>query len=97
MHLSLLGSRPDVLEETVTLSESVEGVVALTHGANETGEGVDLVLTSVSAVLIDLCDGDLDGGVVLGLDDAVGGAALAWDVTEGEFMLAEVRCAIDSG
>lgn len=33
-----------------------------------------------TAVLVDLGDGDLDGAVVLGLDDAVGSAALARDV-----------------
>lgn len=39
-----------------------------------------MVLTGVAAVLVNLGDGDLDGGVVVGLDDAVGGAALAGDV-----------------
>ena len=34
----------------------------------------------LTAVLVDLGDGDLDGGVVLGLDDAVGGRALPGDV-----------------
>lgn len=33
-----------------------------------------------TAVLVNLGDGDLDGSVVLGLDDTVGGAALAGDV-----------------
>jgi hypothetical protein len=32
-------------------------------------------------------DGELDGGVVVGLDDAVGGAALAGHVAEREVML----------
>lgn len=66
------------------MREAVEGVVALTHGADETAEGVDLVVAlDGAAVLVDLGDGDLDGTVVLGLDDAVGGAALAGDVTTG--------------
>lgn len=86
-NLSGLLSGPDVLQETVTLSEAVEGIVGLAHGADEAGESVDLVLASVSAVLIDLANGDLDGGVVLGLDDAVGGAALAWDVKVHEISL----------
>lgn len=73
---------PDVLEETVALGQAVDGVVALTHGADEAAEGVGLVLAGVAAVLVDLADGDLDGGVVLGLDDAVGGRALAGDVAE---------------
>lgn len=77
----MLLSAPDALQEAITLCQSVEGVVALAHGADETAESVDLVLAGVSAVLVDLSDGDLDGGVVLGLNDAVGGAALAWDET----------------
>lgn len=39
-----------------------------------------MVLAGISAVLVDLCDGDLHRGVVLGLDDSVGGRALSWDV-----------------
>lgn len=90
-HLSLLLSAPDALQETITLCQSVEGVVALAHGADETAESVDLVLAGVSAVLVDLSNGDLDGGVVLGLDDAVGGAALAWDETVKSAVLAIVN------
>jgi hypothetical protein len=81
IHLSLLLSAPDALQETITLCQSVEGVVALAHRADEAAEGVDLVLAGVSAVLVDLSDGDLDGSVVLGLDDAVRCAALAGDQT----------------
>ena len=35
----------------------------------------------LSAGLVNFGNGDLDRGMVLGLDDAVGGAALAGDVT----------------
>lgn len=73
----LSGSGPDVLEQTVTLSEAVQRVVALTHGADETTESVVDALASVATGLVDLADRDLDGRVILGLDDAVGGAALA--------------------
>ena len=38
-----------------------------------------------------LGDADLHGGVVLGLDDAVGGRALAWDVQVDEFSACGVR------
>lgn len=34
----------------------------------------------LAAVLVNLGDGDLDGRVVLGLDDPVGGGALSGDV-----------------
>lgn len=81
MHLSLAACAPDVLQQTITLRQSVQGIVALAHGPYESAQGVDLVLARVSAVLINLADGDLDRCVVLGLDDAVGGAALAGDVT----------------
>lgn len=81
IHLSLLLSAPDALEETITLCQPVEGVVALAHRADEAAEGVDLVLAGVSAVLVDLSDRDLDGCMVLGLDDAVRCAALAGDQT----------------
>jgi hypothetical protein len=70
-HLS--GSAPDALEEAILLCEPVQAVVGLAHGADEAREGVDLVVASVAAVLVNLADGDLDGSVVLGLDDASGG------------------------
>jgi hypothetical protein len=71
-------SAPDVLEEAVTLGQSVEGVVALAHSSDEAAEGVDVVLAlDGTAVLVNLGD----RAVILGLDDAVGGAALAGDVT----------------
>lgn len=71
---------PDTLEVAVPLGEAVHAVVALAHRAHEAAERVDLVLAGVAAVLVDLGDADLDGAVVLGLDDAVGRAALAGDV-----------------
>ena len=77
--LSLAG--PDALDNAVALDKSVEGVVALAHGADEAAEGVDVVLAlDLAAVLINLGDGDLHRGVVLGLDDAVSGAALPQDI-----------------
>lgn len=86
-HLSLGG--PDGLDEAIALGKAVESVIALTHGTDETAEGVDVVLAGDSAaVLVNLGDGDLDGGVVLGLDDAVGGAALARNVAGEANMLA---------
>ena len=75
---------PDTLEVTVPLGEAVHAVVALAHGADEAAKSVDLVLASVTAVLVNLGDGDLDRAVVLGLDDAVGRAALAGDVPAQE-------------
>jgi hypothetical protein len=76
---------PDVLDEAVALGETVESIVALAHGPNETAQGIDVVLAlDGTAVLVNLGDRNLDRGVILGLDDAVGGAALARDVTVDE-------------
>jgi hypothetical protein len=79
--LDLSLAAPDALDEAVALRQAVHGIVALAHRSHEAAEGVDVVLAGDgAAVLVDLGDGDLDGAVVLGLDDAVGGAALAGDV-----------------
>lgn len=54
------------------MCEPVEAVVGLAHGADETADGVDLVVTGVAAVLVNLADAQLNRGVVLGLYDATG-------------------------
>jgi len=79
-NLSLAASAPYVLQQTISLCQSVQGIVALAHRSYETAKGVDLALACESTILINLADGDLDRGVVLGLDDAVGGRAFSWDV-----------------
>lgn len=72
---------PDVLEEAVALGQAVEGVVALTHGADKAGQRVDDVLTLDGAtVLVDLRYGNLARSVVLRADDATRRRALARDV-----------------
>jgi hypothetical protein len=78
--LPLAAGGPHVADVAVTLGETVQGVIALAAGTDEAAQSVGLVLAGVAAVLVNLADGDLDGGVVVGLDDAVGGAALAGDV-----------------
>ena len=76
---------PDILQQTVALRQAVHGVVALAHGSDEAAEGVDMVLSlDGTAVLVNLGDGDLDGSVVLGLDDTVGRRALSGDVAGEE-------------
>ena len=79
MHRLSAGA-PDSLEEAVLLCQPVERVVALAHGAHKAGEGISLVLAGVAAVLVDLANADLNGGMVLGLDDTASGTALAGDV-----------------
>jgi len=77
----LPASAPHALQESISLCQSVDAVVTLAHLAHEAAERKDVVLAGVAAVVVDLCDGDLDRGVVLGFDDAVCGGALAGDVT----------------
>lgn len=78
--LPLAAGRPHVLQVSITLGKTVEGVVALATGTHEAAQRVRLVLASCAAGLVDLSDGDLHRAVVVGLDDAVGCAALAGDV-----------------
>jgi hypothetical protein len=79
--LALPHCTPDALDEAVALCEPVELVVALAHRPNEAAKGIDVVFAlDCPAVLVDLGDGDLDRGVVLGFDDSIGSAALARDV-----------------
>lgn len=80
---------PDALEEAVPLGEPVQRIVALAHGADEAGQGVDDVLAlDGPAVLVDLGNGDLAGAVVLSLDNPARRRALAGDVTGGVGALA---------
>jgi hypothetical protein len=83
----LSGSAPDALEVAILLCEPVQAVIALAHGADEAAEGVDLVVASVTAVLVNLGDGDLNRCVVLGLDDAssgrLGGISIAIRGSDG--------------
>lgn len=75
---------PDVLQQTVPLSKPIQGVVALAHGPNKTTQSIGDVLAGVAAGLVNLPNGDLNRRMVLGLDDAVGGTALARDVAIGD-------------
>ncbi|MBY8978612.1 hypothetical protein KHP62_22695, partial [Rhodobacteraceae bacterium NNCM2] len=86
-NLSLGLTAPDVLQQTIALSQSVQRIIGLSHSSDETAESINLVLAGSASVLVNLCDGDLDGSVVLGLDDTVGGAALTWNVKINEFSL----------
>ena len=86
IYLSLGASAPDVLQQTIALCQSVQGIVALSHRSYETAKGVDLALSVESSVLIDLSDCNLDRCVILGLDDSVGCAAFTGDVTRGQLI-----------
>ena len=71
---------PYTLEVTIALCQAVQSIVTLAHGAYKAAQSICVVLARVAAVLVDVGNRDLHRCVVLGLDDAVGGAALAGDV-----------------
>lgn len=62
------------------MRKAVKRVVSLAASAHKSAERIDAVLAGVAAVLVNVADGDLHRGVVVGLDDAVGSAAFAGDV-----------------
>lgn len=69
-------------------SEPVQRVVALSCPADESRHGEDgRGSLDHSSILVDVGDGNLDGSVVLGLDDAAGSGALSWDVEVDEVSL----------
>lgn len=77
----LTGVRPDVLQQTVLLSQSVQRVISFTSGSDVTAQGVGGVGTgNGSSLLVDVGNVDLNRGVVLGLDDSVRSRALSWHV-----------------
>lgn len=74
-------SAVDTLEEAVPLCQSVQRVVALPLRANETAQRVDVVVSgNGTAVIRDLCDRNLDGSVILRLDNPVRSATFSRDV-----------------
>ena len=72
---------PNALQETISLCQPVQRVVALPHRPDESTQRVDLIFTCVPTVLVDFADADLDGGMVLRFYDTVCSAAFAGDIT----------------
>ena len=67
-------------DDTVANAEVVDGVVGFGLRAEEARDAEDAGGTGVETVFVDITDGDLDGTVVVGGDEAVRGVALAGDV-----------------
>ena len=66
---------------TLLLGKTVKRVVTLTELANEARQGeVSRLARNHATVGVDVSDGDLDGSVVLRLDDAASGSALSGHV-----------------
>lgn len=73
---------------TLLGSQPVERVVSLSSSSHVTGQREDGRRSlDQSAVLVNVTDGNLDRGVVLGLDDSASGSALSWHVEVDEVTL----------
>merc|ERR1719192_396761 len=74
-YLEILG------DDAVLLGQSVDTIIGFTHTTNLTANGVGLEPAGhPSGGLVNVGDVDLDGGVILGGDDAVAGRAFSRDV-----------------
>jgi hypothetical protein len=72
---------PHLREKATLLSQPVQRVVRLAHCPNKPAKReVGVLSWNGAAVVVDVGDGDLDGTMVIGADQAVGCAALARDI-----------------
>jgi len=72
--------RPDILQQSITLSQSVEAIVALCARPNVSTQRVRDVLSSVSSLVVNFAHVDLNRAVVVRLDDTASRRALSGDV-----------------
>ena len=88
MYLSLAASTPYVLQHTIPLCQSVQGIIRFSHRPYESAESIDLALAREPAILVNLANRYLNRGVILGFNDAIGSAALTRHVTgDEEYMI----------
>jgi hypothetical protein len=88
-------------QEVLLVEESVQGSVAVTLGPHETRNsegrgfpGVDSLLVNLGKIVENrdisiayLSNGDLNGSMILGVKDSVGGRALSRDIEINELSL----------
>ena len=74
-------------DEAHLAEKSVEACVGLAPASHVAGELNSLPLAIDFAVLINVSNLDLDGGVVVGRDQGVGGGTLSWDVQVDNLVL----------
>lgn len=87
--------RPDVLQQTVVLSQSVQRVVRFTSRSEVTAQGVGGVGTGDgSAFFVNIGNVDLDRSMVLSLDDSVSGRTLSRNVKFNELALVVLHFAV---
>lgn len=94
--------RPDVLEKTGLGCELVDAVVRLAlfpvmvssvnsnlyqHKPDESTESKGGVSWQHLSLLVNVADVQLDRGVIMGLDESVGGSALSWHVKVDELSI----------
>ena len=73
--------RPNVFQQTIVLSQTVQRVIGFTSGSNVTGQSVGDVFTwDGTAFFINLGNVDLNRSVVIGFDDSVGCRTLSWNI-----------------
>jgi hypothetical protein len=68
--------RPDVLQVTIVGGKTVDGVVSFRFLADETTEGIGGEGVGGATFFIDISHVQLNGGMVLGSDETVGGRAI---------------------
>ena len=73
-------------QESILLGQTNDAIVRFSHTADLTADGVHLGGFQHTAGLgVHIDDVDLDGGMILGVDDSVAGRALPWAVQVNEF------------
>ena len=72
----LPAKKTTIILTTIISGQTVKGVIRLGFTTNETAESVGGVGTGQTTFSIDITNVDLDGSVVLGSDETVGGRAV---------------------
>ena len=82
-------------DEVHLSEESVHATISLTSLSHEAGESEGLLLSVDLAILINVSDLKLDGGVVVGGDQSVGGRALSGDVEVHNFTFIVLHLSVE--
>ena len=73
-------STPYVLQQPISLRQTIQRIIPLAHSPHKAAQGIHLVLARVPAILVYFADGDLHGGVVFGFYDTICCATFAGNV-----------------
>ena len=72
-------------KKAILETQICERVISLSHRTNLTTESIRFHATGHTSLFIDLSNGDLHGGVILGGDDVVGDGTFSWNVNINNF------------